>query len=188
MLTSACRLTCGKISRRGPLFKMTTRGMGTPKLGERDATYAWNKSCYSGIDYTIGDECTVFEAVEKFAAFNVGCLVTKDANGNLSGVVSERDYVKKIALLGKKSKEVLVKQISTKAADLITVSPNDTVDACMQKMLSRDIRHLPLVDDEGNVVGIVSIKDLIKTCLEEKEHTIEQLASFAVGEGGHFVM
>jgi len=108
--------------------------------------------------------------------------------GNLSGVVSERDYVKKIALLGKKSKEVLVKQISTKAADLITVSPNDTVDACMQKMLSRDIRHLPLVDDEGNVVGIVSIKDLIKTCLEEKEHTIEQLASFAVGEGGHFVM
>jgi CBS domain-containing protein len=51
-----------------------------------------------------------------------------------------------------------------------------------------DIRHLPLVDELGEVVGIVSIKDLIKTCLEEKEHTIESLASFAVGEGGHFVM
>lgn len=57
---------------------MTTRGMGTPKLGERDATYAWNKSCYSGIDYTIGDECTVFEAVEKFAAFNVGEIFLRD--------------------------------------------------------------------------------------------------------------
>lgn len=55
-------------------------------------------------------------------------------------------------------------------------------------MLGRDIRHLPLVDDVGKVVGIISIKDLIKSCLEEKEHTIHSLASFAVGEGGHFVM
>lgn len=66
--------------------------------------------------------------------------------------------------------------------------PTDTVDACMDKMLSRDIRHLPLIDDSGEVVGIISIKDLIKECLDEKEHTLNQLASFAVGEGGHFVM
>ena len=59
----------------------------------------------------------------------------------------------------------------------------------MAKMLGRDIRHLPLVDDaNGKVVGIISIKDLIKSCLEEKEHTIHSLASFAVGEGGYFVM
>ena len=81
-----------------------------------------------------------------------------------------------------------MKQISTKAANLVTASPDDTVDACMAKMLSRDIRHLPLVDDGGKVVGIISIKDLVKECLEEKEHTIHSLASFAVGEGGHFVM
>ena len=80
-----------------------------------------------------------------------------------------------------------MKQISTKAANLVTASPNDTVDACMQKMLSRDIRHLPLID-QGEVVGIISIKDLIKSCLEEKDQTIHSLASFAVGEGGHFVM
>jgi signal-transduction protein with cAMP-binding, CBS, and nucleotidyltransferase domain len=164
--------------------------MVTPKLEEaaRDANYAWKKSCYSGMDYTIGDESTVFEAVNKLAAYDVGCLVTKDANGNLSGVISERDYVQKIALLGKSSKDTLVRQISTKAADLVTASPSDTVDACMQKMLTRDIRHLPLVDESGAVVGIISIKDLIKTCLEEKEHVIHQLSSFAVGEGGHFVM
>jgi predicted transcriptional regulator len=81
-----------------------------------------------------------------------------------------------------------VKEISTKSANLITASPEDTVDSCMAKMLSRDIRHLPLVDDKGKVVGIISIKDLIKSSLEEKEHTIHSLASFAVGEGGHFVM
>ena len=108
--------------------------------------------------------------------------------GKLSGIVSERDYVKKVALLDKTSKEIKVKEISTKGDNLITVSPNDTVDVCMQKMLGSDIRHLPLVDEKGDVVGIVSIKDLIKACLDEKEHTIESLASFAVGEGGHFVM
>ena len=58
----------------------------------------------------------------------------------------------------------------------------------MEKMLSRDIRHLPLVDEDGKVVGIISIKDLIKSCLEGTDHTIHSLASFAVGEGGHFVM
>lgn len=162
--------------------------MVTPKLGERDASYAWNKSCYSGIDYAIDDESTVFEAVNKLAAYNVGCLVTTDADGKLSGVISERDYITKIALLGRTGKTTKVKEISTKAANLVTASPNETVDACMAKMLSKDIRHLPLVDDDGKVVGIISIKDLIKSCLEEKEHTIQSLASFAVGEGGHFVM
>ena len=108
--------------------------------------------------------------------------------GNLSGVISERDYVTKIALLGKTGRTTKVKEISTKSANLITASPEDTVDSCMAKMLNRDIRHLPLVDEKGKVVGIISIKDLIKSSLEEKDHTIHSLASFAVGEGGHFVM
>lgn len=110
------------------------------------------------------------------------------SSGNLSGVISERDYVTKIALLGKTGRTTKVNEISTKSANLITASPEDTVDSCMAKMLSRDIRHLPLVDDKGKVVGIISIKDLIKSSLEEKDHTIHSLASFAVGEGGHFVM
>lgn len=78
-------------------------------------------------------------------------------------------------------------EISTKVDNLVTASPDDTVDACMAKMLGRDIRHLPLVD-HGTVVGIISIKDLVKSCIAEKEETIESLASFAVGAGGHFVM
>lgn len=161
----------------------------TPTLGEaQSASHAWKKSCYSGIDYSIKDESPALEAVEKFAAYNVGCLVTKDADGKLSGVVSERDFITKVALLGKTGKTTTVKQISTKVANLIIAKPNDTVDACMEKMLSRDIRHLPLVDDYGEVVGIISIKDLIKSSLEEKDNTINMLAGFAVGEGGHFVV
>ena len=106
--------------------------------------------------------------------------------GKISGVVSERDYVCKIALLGKTSKETTVKEISTKSANLITASPSETVSDCMAKMLLKDIRHLPLLDDDGHVVGIVSIKDLVKAELKEKEDAIRTLSNFALGKGGHF--
>jgi CBS domain-containing protein len=81
-------------------------------------------------------------------------LVTK---GNISGVISERDYINKIALLGKVSKETLVKEISTKSSNLMTASPHDSVDECMEKMLVKDIRHLPLLDDDGKVIGMLSV-------------------------------
>mmetsp|Transcript_10982 Transcript_10982/g.24181 ORF Transcript_10982/g.24181 Transcript_10982/m.24181 type:complete len:193 (+) Transcript_10982:84-662(+) len=150
------------------------------------ATDAWNKSCYSEIDYTVSEDLPVYEAVQKFAAYNIGCLVTTDKDGKISGVVSERDYVCKVALLGKTSKDVSIKEISTKSANLITASPNETVSNCMAKMLMKDIRHLPLLDNDGGVVGIVSIKDLVKSELKEKEEAIKALSDFALGKGGHF--
>lgn len=109
-----------------------------------------------------------------------------NSTGKISGVISERDYVCKVALLGKKSKDCIVKEISTKSANLITASPSDTVSNCMAKMLMKDIRHLPLLDDDGHVVGIVSIKDLVKAELKEKEDAIKTLSDFALGKGGHF--
>ena len=117
---------------------------------------------------------------------NTGCLVTKDAEGKISGVVSERDYVCKVALLGKTSKELKVKEISTKSANLITASPDESVSSCMSKMLMKDIRHLPLLEKYGGVIGIVSIKDLVKAELKEKEDAIKVLSDFALGKGGHF--
>ena len=78
------------------------------------------------------------------------------------------------------------KEISTKSANLITASPGETVSDCMAKMLLKDIRHLPLLDDSGGVVGIVSIKDLVKAELKEKEDAIRTLSDFALGKGGHF--
>ena len=71
--------------------------------------------------------------------------------------MSERDYIAKIALLGRKSKDTLVKEISTKTSNLMTAHPQDSVDECMEKMLSKDIRHLPLLDENGKVIGMLSV-------------------------------
>jgi len=150
------------------------------------AKNAWEKSCYFEMDYTISEEASVYEAVQKFSAYDIGCLVTVSESGTISGVISERDYVCKIALLGRLSKETKVKEISTKNSNLIVATPKETVAQCMQKMLGKDIRHLPLLDDEGKVIGMLSIKDLIKTMVEEKEETIKVLSDFALGKGGHF--
>ena len=106
--------------------------------------------------------------------------------GKISGVISERDYISKVALLGRVSKETLVKEISTKSSNLMTASPHDSVDECMAKMLSKDIRHLPLLDDDGAVIGMLSVKDLVKTLVLEKDETIKVLSDFALGKGGHF--
>jgi CBS domain-containing protein len=150
------------------------------------AKSAWEKSCYFEMDFTVAEDATVYEAVQKFSAYDVGCLVTTDGSGDISGVVSERDYVSKMALLGRKSKETKVKEISTKISNLVTANPHDSVDDCMAKMLSKDIRHLPLVDDDGKVIGMLSVKDLVKTLVQEKEDTIKVLSDFALGKGGHF--
>lgn len=83
--------------------------------------------------------------------------------GNISGVISERDYISKIALLGRVSKETLVKEISTKSSNLMTASPHDSVDECMEKMLSKDIRHLPLLDDDGKVIGMLSVSGFLSS-------------------------
>jgi CBS domain-containing protein len=95
-----------------------------------------------------------------------------DVAGNLSGVISERDYITKIALLGRTSKDTKVKQIATMSAKLVTAKLDDSVEACMAKMLQGDFRHLPLVNDKGE--------------LKEKEQTIKVLSDFALGRGGHF--
>ncbi len=113
-------------------------------------------------------------------------IINTQNKGNISGVVSERDYVCKIALLSKTSKDTPIKEISTKSANLIVASPSETVSDCMAKMLLKDIRHLPLLDEDGGVVGIVSIKDLVKAELKEKQDAIKTLSDFALGKGGHF--
>uniref|UniRef100_A0A7S4MVG7 CBS domain-containing protein n=1 Tax=Odontella aurita TaxID=265563 RepID=A0A7S4MVG7_9STRA len=163
------------------------RSFASPAVQESlMASDAWKKSCYVEIDYTIDENMTVYDCVQRFSAFDIGCLVTIDEKGEISGVISERDYVNKIALLGRDSKGTLIKEISTKSANLVTATPKDSVDVCMSKMLTKDIRHLPLLDDDGKVVGMLSIKDLVKSAMAEREKTIKTLSDFALGKGGHF--
>jgi CBS domain-containing protein len=104
----------------------------------------------------------------------------------MTGIVSERDYIGKIALLGRTSKDTKIKEISTKSDKLVTASVEEPVDQCMTKMLTSDIRHLPLIGTDGAVCGMISIKDLVKTVVNEKERTIRVLSDFALGKGGHY--
>jgi CBS domain-containing protein len=104
----------------------------------------------------------------------------------MTGVVSERDYVCKVALLGRTSATTTVKEISTRGANIITATADESVELCMEKMMNHGVRHLPIVDKTKNnaVIGMVSIKDLVKTVLKEKEKTIKVLSDFALGKGG----
>jgi signal-transduction protein with cAMP-binding, CBS, and nucleotidyltransferase domain len=85
-------------------------------------------SGYSSIDFTIPEDAKVYDAVQKFAAFNIGCLVTTDKAGNMTGIVSERDYITKIALLGRTSKETPVKDIATIGGRIITAKASESVE------------------------------------------------------------
>ena len=122
-------------------------------------------------------DATVFEALELMADKNVGALVVF-SGGNLAGIVSERDYARKVILASRGSRETLVSEIMTN--DPVTVSSATTVGECMQLMTDRRIRHLPVVDD-GSLTGVISIGDVVRAVIEEQEFLIHQLESYITG-------
>ncbi len=124
--------------------------------------------------FTIEPEDPVLEAVRMMADHHVGALLVM-RGAELAGIVSERDYARKVVLLGRSSAETPVWQIMT--SPVITVSLDNSVQDCMRLMTERRIRHLPVVDG-GRVVGMISIGDLVKAVIEEQQQTIEQLESY----------
>lgn len=124
--------------------------------------------------YWLSPDATVYDAIELMAQKSAGALPVL-SNGQLVGIISERDYARKVILLGKSSRETRISEIMT--APVITVGPDETVDECMRIMTSNRIRHLPVTDD-GKVVGIVSIGDLVKWIVTAQEETIQHLESF----------
>ena len=127
--------------------------------------------------WSIDVEEPVLEAIQLMADKHVGALpVTR--NGELAGVISERDYARKVILLGRSSAETPVWQIMS--SPVVTVAPDQDVRQCMQLMTHRRIRHLPVVE-QGRMVGVISIGDLVRAVIEEQEHTIEQLERFIAG-------
>lgn len=124
--------------------------------------------------YTIGPEARVFDALKLMADKGVGALIVTDG-GRLAGVISERDYARKVILHGKSSHDITVRDIMT--AKVVTVQPRHTVEECMALMTSKRIRHLPVVDGE-RLVGVLSIGDLVKEVIAEQEATIKQLESY----------
>lgn len=109
------------------------------------------------------------------------CLLSID-EGEFSGIISERDYVKKIALLGKVSKDTLIKDIYIHSRNVTTASVEDSIEGSMNTMMTKGFRHLPIMDGE-KLVGMVSIKDLIKEVVADREKTIRDLSEIALGEG-----
>ena len=124
--------------------------------------------------HTIAPGARVFDALKVMAEKDVGALVVVE-NGRLAGIISERDYARKVILHGKSSHEMEVREIMT--AKVVTVQPAQTVEDCMALMTNRRIRHLPVMDGE-QLVGVLSIGDLVKEVIAEQEQTIKQLESY----------
>ena len=136
-----------------------------------------NSSGNSNTLWSVKPDDTVFEAIKVLAEKGVGALIVME-KGKLVGIVSERDYTRKIALQGKNSKEALVKDIMT--ANVLVVSPQTRTRACMAIMSEKNIRHLPVVDGD-TVVGMLSIRDLMNDIIADHEFTISQLESYIKG-------
>lgn len=131
---------------------------------------------HKGYDiYSIEQTATVYSALEELIARNVGSLVVLDNHGKLCGLITERDYSRKIALQGRSSRETQVAEVMS--AQPPSVSPEDSVTSAMELMTNKFTRHLPVVSND-QIVGIVSIGDLVKAIIQSQEDTIESLRSY----------
>lgn len=124
--------------------------------------------------HSISPDAPVIDAIRLMAEKHIGALVVIDA-GRLAGMVSERDYARKIVLQGRSSSNTPVREIMT--SDVLSVGLDDTADHCMQMVTHRRIRHLPVVVD-GEVVGLVSIGDLVKAVIEDQQLELDQLQRY----------
>ncbi len=130
--------------------------------------------------WSISPEATVFEAIQLMADKNIGALLVVQ-NGKLVGILSERDYTRKIALRGKSSKQTPVKEIIS--GHVITVTPCHTVEDCMRLMTEHRIRHLPVLDGD-RILGVISIGDLVNWIISAQTNTIHQLQTYISGIPG----
>ena len=126
---------------------------------------------------TISPEASVFEAVQKMAEKNIGALVVVEG-GKVVGMVSERDYARKIALMARSSRDTAVRDIMT--ARVMYVRPDRTNEECMALMTENRLRHLPVMQGE-RLVGLISIGDLVKDIISEQKFIIEQLEHYIAG-------
>ncbi len=127
--------------------------------------------------YTITPDATVYDAIELMAKKNIGALLVTE-NGELRGLISERDYTRKIMLHGKRSRETQVREIMS--TELTTVRPDEPVEACLRRMTEKRIRHLPVLDG-GTVRGVISIGDLVKWVIASQNATISHLENYISG-------
>lgn len=124
--------------------------------------------------FSVSPETSVLDALKVMMDKNISALLVIDGS-KLKGIFTERDYARKIILLGKSSKATKIEEVMTEK--LVTIELSTSIDRCMQIMTERRIRHLPIIED-GLVIGIISIGDLVKFVIEDQKQTIEQLQSY----------
>jgi len=127
--------------------------------------------------YSVNPDQQVLEAIRLMAQYGIGALLVMQGE-QLVGVVSERDYARKVILKGRSSSDTAVRQIMS--APVLTVRADQTVRECMEIMTARRVRHLPVVNNQ-RVIGVLSIGDLVRTVIEEQQRTIEQLEQYIHG-------
>lgn len=127
--------------------------------------------------FSIDSDSSVFSAIEQMAERGIGALIVL-SNGRLAGILSERDYTRKVILAGRSSRETRAGDIMS--TPVVTVSPEATVENCLRIMSENRVRHLPVVAGD-TVVGVLSIGDLVKQIIAEQESTIDHLQSYIAG-------
>ena len=127
--------------------------------------------------WSISPDNTVYDALKLMAEKDLGALLVIE-NEQLVGIMSERDYARKVILKGKASKDAPVKEIMT--SNVLYIQPDRTMEECMEIMSEKRIRHLPVMED-GNLVGVISIGDVVTSVIAEKEYTIKQLENYIHG-------
>ena len=128
--------------------------------------------------WSIAPNATVFDAIQLMADKNVGALPVVE-NGRLEGMISERDYTRKVILKGKSSKETPVRDIMTQ--ELVTVDASDSVTECMRVMTEKRIRHLPVMEG-SKMIGLISIGDLVRRIISAQTATIDNLEKYITGD------
>jgi signal-transduction protein with cAMP-binding, CBS, and nucleotidyltransferase domain len=131
--------------------------------------------------FSIGPDASVYQAVESMATKEVGALIVVTEDNKVAGIISERDYARKVILKNKASRETKIHEIMTK--DVIYVEESTAVDTCMSLMSQKNIRHLPVVKD-GAPVGMVTVDDLLKFTIRDQKIVIAELESYVMEEVG----
>ena len=133
-----------------------------------------------GLVWTIAPDNTVLDALHLLAERNIGVLPVVDADEKLVGIFSERDYARRVILLGRTSKDTQISEVMTE--NVYTVGPEDEIEDCMKIVVERGFRHLPVVDEDV-LVGVVSANDLLAEVIRTREQQIGNLENLLTGAG-----